>query len=274
MTSAFHEPPNQVLIEAWLANADASSHAHNVDRLARYVPEVGWRMILAILELPDCQAHLDALAHPLGVLIAQFGPMFIERIEAEAAISPPLRRCLAELQSDPVFRIPTRLWRRLSDAAAASIGPIPPHMQELHDDFPNLAHALHFDPRPIDPTQSTSLTADQLGEQAAAWVVYQQTFWAWEELQRLAEEEGPDAVWPLLTELVQQASSGAIGSLGAGLLEDLLREHGPAVIDRIEHMAAESAKFRRCLSHVWPVEMADGIWARVVKARGDEPQRG
>jgi hypothetical protein len=265
---------DQSLVEAWLANSDASSHAHNVDRLARYVPELGWQAILAILELPDSQAHLESLADTLRLLVAEFGPKFIERIEAEAVINPPFRRCLAELHSDPAFRIPPELWQRLSDAAGVSIGPIAPPMQELYDDLPDLAHLLRFDPRPINPTQTISLTPDEIRSHAQAWVVYQQTFWAYDQLRRLTEEEGPDAIWPLLMEIVQQGSENAVGNLGAGLLEDLLRDHGPSVIDRIERAAADSRQFRYCLSHVWPVEMAEGVWDRVVTARADEPQRG
>jgi hypothetical protein len=265
---------DQALVEAWIANADASPHAHEVDRLARYAPELGWRAILAILELPDSQSHLGALAGPLGLLVSQFGPSFIERIEAEAAINPPLRRCLAKLRSDPIVRIPEELWQRLSEAAGTRVGPIPAHMQELYDDIPGLARALHFDPRPMDPEQPPSLTIDEIRERACAWVVYQQTFWAWEELRRIADEDGPTSTWPLVTEVVQQGSDRAVGRLGAGLLEDILRDHGPTVIDRIESEAADNPRFRYCLSHVWPVEMAAGIWDRVVAARADEPQRG
>jgi len=265
---------DQGLIEAWLANADASKRAHHVDRLARYVPEWGWQTILAILELPDSQSHLESLAHPVRLLIAQFGPTFIERIEAEAAINPPFRRCLAELHSDPVFGIPPQLWQRLSDAAGVPIGPIAPHMQKLYDEIPDLAQLLHFDARPIDPAQTISLTTDEIRSHAQSWVVYQQTFWAHEELRRLAEDEGPDAIWPLLREIVEQGSDDAVGLLGAGLLEDVLRKHGPSVIERIERAAVDSGRFRYCLSHVWPVEMAEGVWDRVVNARADEPQRG
>jgi hypothetical protein len=105
-------------------------------------------------------------------------------------------------------------------------------------------------------------------------VEFHDTFWSWAELNRILEEEGPEATWPIVLALVAQADDDAMPSLGAGALEDLLRRHGPEVIGRVETQAAADRRFRFCLSHVWKGEMPDEIWARVVAARGDEPQRG
>ena len=248
--------------------------AHAVQKWARYAPELGWRAILAVLDEPDASQHTDALAHSLSMLVAQFGDQFIEQIEAEAAISFVFRSCLGEIRSDPVFMIPESLWPRLSRAAGAEVGPMAPHMAKLYAGMPSLATVASFDPRPLHPEHFPALTDDELREHARAWIVHEQCFWAWDELQRIRDEEGCDATWSYVVAIVEQGSDEARGQLGAGIVEDLLRDHGPAIIERVEAAAAASRDFRYCLSHVWRGDMPDDLWARVEAARGDEPQRG
>lgn len=272
------EPPPSYepdfLVDAWLAQSAAHEQAQNVDRWARYAPELGWRSIVAVLELPDAQLHLSALAHPLRMLISRYGAQFIDRIEAEAEISPAFRRCLAEVRPDPTFPIPEELWPRLSAAAGTSIGPMAAHMAELYAEMPNLSEVASWDPHPPGPEDIPDLSAEDLAAQARAWVEYHQCFWAWEELDRLYREDGLDAAWPFVLALVEKADDGALAPLGAGILEDMLRRDGALIIDRVDAEATASARFRFCLSHVWRGEMPAAIWDRVVAARRDEPQRG
>ena len=58
-----------------------------------------------------------------------------------------------------------------------------------------------------------------------------------------------------------------VAMLAAGPLEDLLTEHGPAWIDRIEAEAATSPRFRYALTGVWKNEIKPLVWARVETAR-------
>lgn len=262
------------LVEAWLANSDAHEQAHNVDRFARYAPELGWRSILAVLELPDAQQHLGQLSRALEMLVGQYGDAFIDRIEAEAEVSDAFRRCLAEVHPDPVFRIPEHLWARLSRAAGVMVGPMSPKMAALHEELPDLAEVTSWDPHPLAREDAPALGQAELRDQAKAWLTYHQTFWAWEELKRILEEDGYDAAWPLVLELIARGSDNALCAAGAGILEDMLDRHGEEIIVRVEAEAATDQRFRYCLSHVWRCDMPDVLWERVVRARGDEPQRG
>lgn len=274
---ALPEPPRYEpddLVEAWLTRSEAHESAHNVDRFARYVPELGWRSILAVLELPDAQQHLSQLADALRMLISGAGPAFIDRIEAEAAASDAFRRCLAEVHPHPTFRIPEALWARLSAAAGTPIGPMSERMAALYAEMPDLAWATSWDPHPLAPEDAPTLGAAELRAQAEAWLAYHQTFWSWEELHRLLSDEGLDAAWPFVIAIIERGSEHVLGAIGASILEDMIQQHGDAVIERIEERAAVDPRFRYALSHVWEGDVADTVWERVVRARGDEPQRG
>jgi hypothetical protein len=59
-----------------------------------------------------------------------------------------------------------------------------------------------------------------------------------------------------------------IAALAAGPMEDLLRHHGAAFIERIEDKAAQNPLFRHLLAGVWRNEIAQDVWDRVVAARG------
>jgi hypothetical protein len=264
----------ELLVDTWLRHAGAHDHAMAVERFARYAPELGWASILAVLELPGARPHLWLLERQLCMLISQYGEAFIDRIEVEAVTSPAFRECLGHVHPDPVFRIPEHLWERLTRAAGKPIGPMSARIDVLHTEFPDLAETLALDLDPLDPGDAPDLGVEELHAQALGWVEFHDTLWAWVELNRMLEEEGPKAAWPIVLALVERADDNAMPSLGAGALEDLLRRHGPEMIDRVEARAAVDPQFRFCLSHVWKGDMPYEIWARVVAARGDEPQRG
>ena len=57
--------------------------------------------------------------------------------------------------------------------------------------------------------------------------------------------------------------------LAAGPLEDVLTEHGPAIIDEVERRAGRNAKFRHLLGGVWEGGIPGEIWERVCRARGE-----
>ncbi len=76
-------------------------------------------------------------------------------------------------------------------------------------------------------------------------------FWAWEEAHDYLLHGEPERAWVVLLALVRQAESEDLEYVGAGLLEDLCQDHGPAFIDRIEAHAANDPKFKDALSNVW-----------------------
>lgn len=47
------------------------------------------------------------------------------------------------------------------------------------------------------------------------------------------------------------ADEDAVGQVGAGPLEDLLHQHGAALVDEVERRALQDARFRQALSGVW-----------------------
>lgn len=72
----------------------------------------------------------------------------------------------------------------------------------------------------------------------------------------------------ILEVLSRDPPEEVIGVLAAGALEDLIRSHGPAFIERIEAESRRNKAFRRLLGGVWQ-STAPEIWARIQKARGE-----
>ncbi len=56
-------------------------------------------------------------------------------------------------------------------------------------------------------------------------------------------------------------------TLAAGPLEQLLADHGPQFIERIERLAESNASFKLLLGNVWRNSMPEDIWSRVCKCR-------
>ena len=86
----------------------------------------------------------------------------------------------------------------------------------------------------------------------------------------------PDEAWSF----VRKALAGAttvwqVVMLAAGPLEDLIAEHGDAVIARVAREARHSARFRFALTGVWPQGHANSpVWARVEAARAPAVAKG
>jgi hypothetical protein len=74
----------------------------------------------------------------------------------------------------------------------------------------------------------------------------------------------PDEAWEfILAVLKANQSSRVLESLSAGPLEDLLANHGPYVIDRVEATARTNVHFARLLGGVWRSTMTADVWERV-----------
>jgi hypothetical protein len=79
----------------------------------------------------------------------------------------------------------------------------------------------------------------------------------------------PDIAWELVTKLIDIAPCDeARGFFAAGPLEDLLSEHGPYLIARVEDRARDNPTFLRALQCVWRLGMTDDVWQRVQRAAG------
>lgn len=79
----------------------------------------------------------------------------------------------------------------------------------------------------------------------------EQDRWAWSEVDDLVRRD-PDRGWEITCLLVNKANSDeALGFVAAGALEDLLKKHGPAVIDRVEQESQKNIRLQTALSGVW-----------------------
>src|SRR5262249_29822122 len=160
----------------------------------------------SVLTLPDALQHLGPLSDALEILVSQYGDRFIDRIEHEASISSAFKTCLAEIHPSPAFPLPEHLWNRPSAAAGTPIGSMNSHMAELHAELPDLSAMATWDPHPLDPADAPTLSDTELLEYAHAFIIYHEGFWTWEELNRILAEDGPDAAWPLILQLVEKGS--------------------------------------------------------------------
>lgn len=81
-----------------------------------------------------------------------------------------------------------------------------------------------------------------------------------------------EAVWRFILKVIaRRPPEWTLGSLAAGLLEDLIALRGRAFIDRIEAEARGNTLFRETLLRVWQNSTPPDLWARVERARGTLP---
>ena len=94
-------------------------------------------------------------------------------------------------------------------------------------------------------------------------------FWAVTAVNELVGKD-PERAWNLTLRLIDKAPNPeSLSYVAAGPLEDLLNDHGGAVIDRVELHARRDPKFRLALSDVWGTSNAPGdIFDRVLRAVG------
>jgi hypothetical protein len=110
-------------------------------------------------------------------------------------------------------------------------------------------------------------------ELVAAWIElaktpedtprHEELFWSFSKLDELVHD-CPELAWSLILEILRaDQSTDIMEQLSAGPLEDLLSQHGPEFIDRIEAEARSRPKFAKLLGGVWKLSMTDEIWKRI-----------
>jgi hypothetical protein len=84
------------------------------------------------------------------------------------------------------------------------------------------------------------------------------------------EQDYPQLLLPLIVAAMDAAETPQDAAyISAGLLENAVVNHGPALIGKIEELAARSPKFRYFLSAIWGQHLADpDVWSRVCAAVG------
>ncbi len=86
--------------------------------------------------------------------------------------------------------------------------------------------------------------------------------WADERVTRAISRGGRDALDALVV-LAGAASTEQLGALGAGPLEDVLYEHGEALLDELDDVIRRTPRLRAALSAVWWGEIPDVVVNRL-----------
>jgi hypothetical protein len=77
------------------------------------------------------------------------------------------------------------------------------------------------------------------------------SFWAYEGLHGLVEQN-PEAAWAVVLDVIARVPDDAcLEYVAADVLEDLLCDHGVVLIDRVEARAASDERFSRAVARVW-----------------------
>ncbi|MGQ0836764.1 MAG: DUF6869 domain-containing protein [Gammaproteobacteria bacterium] len=114
-------------------------------------------------------------------------------------------------------------------------------------------------------------------EMIEAWIAMVHAKKGSPEHERLSWAQG--AFWDLCRENIEEAWNAILaivaakpdarvfGNLAAGPLEDLLVNHGPQIIERIEQQARLDPSFAALLGGVWKNDIRDDVWTRVEQLR-------
>jgi hypothetical protein len=93
-------------------------------------------------------------------------------------------------------------------------------------------------------------------------------WWAIEQVILWDVDRQGEPLWQFIVAAYKRdLSDKALGSLAAGALEDLLANHGPEYIERVEELARKDPKFNYLLGGVWRNSMTDAVWERIQAAR-------
>ena len=122
---------------------------------------------------------------------------------------------------------------------------------------------------------------DDIDRLIAAWMNHWQVYEATEQFPEAPDgidlsdiDEAPadfrfQFVLEVLSRISHDPDNHLMQVLAAGPLENLLSDHGPTVIDRIESLAKADASFNLLLGGVWKQGMADDVWDRVQACRNE-----
>ena len=84
---------------------------------------------------------------------------------------------------------------------------------------------------------------------AAAWLNFQQNWWAWDKLDELCRKD-PAGAWPVLMELVQQAQNAELlEDIGVGPLEDFLNYYATDYIEELEDAIQSNKPLKKALAY-------------------------
>jgi hypothetical protein len=77
-------------------------------------------------------------------------------------------------------------------------------------------------------------------------------FWTFDEVNdRVGASGTPEDSWDLMTAIIRAAPDEALGYIGAGPVEDMVRHHGSALVEWIEGEARRDPRFQFALGCIW-----------------------
>ena len=254
---AFYAPravDEDTLVKDYFAVLEHGEAARELDSLVRLAPQAALPLVLQIIERgPGEGLGSRETSGPLTNLLRQHGSAVIEAVEEAAARSVLVRRCLwraAQRQKHPAEDddIALDVLERVERAAGGTT------------DYNSDAASGEF-----------RRLSDEQEQIVASWFTYRRSSWAGDHVKDLVWHDA-EAAWPLVLRLIREAPDDRLEYVAAGDLEDLVRVHGPTMIDRIEAQAAADPRFRWALGCIWLSRGAlpPDVEARVVAASGGE----
>jgi hypothetical protein len=95
-------------------------------------------------------------------------------------------------------------------------------------------------------------------------------FWGWDAITSYLRDASAEDAWDLTIELLRRAPDAVLGSVAVGPLEDVIKEHGAALVDWIEGEAGRDERFKWALGRIWVSrgQLPQEIEERIVAASG------
>jgi hypothetical protein len=252
LTEGHYAPRYRTLDElatVWVRHDAHCRASHRVTDIMRTDPQLGLRVALEIVHRGPLHGFDSGdLCSPLLELLRCHGPAVIAEVETVARGSEPLRRLIWDVRRlnprpDTSHSISSEVWSRLMRAAGST--------------------TLYNSPWPRGHRLSLGSEHDELLDR---WFISESTFWAWEEVTHLVDEE-PAMGWRAIQAPVSHATEDSLVAIGCGPVEDLIRKHPSEFCEPVEQLAQSSSRFRTALAHVWltledvPAAIARRYWA-------------
>jgi hypothetical protein len=254
MVERWHD--KTLFAEAYWHQQLASERAERARELLRSDLVEGFEVLVAIVHILDDDADLELASSAVRGFWYTHRDAALERLEPLAADSLRWYAIMGSL---------AEFWAAKDASLAAAMerllakwhGLPPSSPKRISSDVESTGE--RFEERLESSTEREGL--------AAAWCMSEITFWT----SGLLEQLDPVTAWSYMVAVARsRLGDDDLRTFGAGSPENLLGDHGDALIDRIESDARSDARVRLMLSGAWQTtEMDDALWARVENALGE-----
>lgn len=232
----------QRMVQHFCLNQNVLSAALSIDQIIREEPAKAWEIILTGLRtIPSKILFEDFVQEYFYMFLSLHGYDYLTKIEKDLVENVCLYRAF-----DIVLNYKSSFWK----------------IPELV-----LSKLAQLNSVKRDKSYKKDDTCQNI---INSWLVYETTSWAGNELDELVKDN-PDLALEIIMELIHHADSPeTLAYIAAGALENLLDAHSYELIEKVETKAANSRKFRLCLSGVWQRDIPEEIWERLKVAIKEE----